>query len=191
MIIGASTGGPQALRHVFSMLPDDIGVPIAVVQHMPPGFTASLAERLDQLTPLRVREATAGARLERGTALVAPGGMHMTVDHDGLVALNEAAPECGVRPAVNITMESMVRAFGADVVGVVLTGMGNDGTRGAGLIDAAGGATIVEAEESCVVWGMPRSVEEAGYANRVVPLDGVAGALVRACAAQRAAPRRR
>ena len=191
VIIGASTGGPQALRQIFSMLPDDIQVPIMVVQHMPPGFTASLAERLDQLSPLHVREATAGAQMERGTALVAPGGMHMTVDHRGVVALNEAAPECGVRPAVNVTMQSMVEAFGDGVVGAVLTGMGNDGTRGAGLIHAAGGVTIVQVEESCVVWGMPRSIEEAGYADRVVPLDAVARALVRACAVPRATVRRR
>lgn len=190
VLIGSSTGGPQALRQVLTSLPADFGVPVVVVQHMPGGFTRSLARRLDELSPLSVQEATPGSRLEMGKVLIAPGGFHVTLDGHGVVALNEDEPECGVRPSVNVTAESLARAFGADVIAVVLTGMGSDGTRGAGLIKQAGGSVIVEAEESCVVYGMPRSVVEAGYADRVVSLEGIAGALMRACRATSAAQRR-
>jgi two-component system chemotaxis response regulator CheB len=190
VLIGSSTGGPQALQQVLASLPADLGVPVVVVQHMPGGFTRSLAQRLDELSPLSVQEAAPGSRMEVGKVLLAPGGFHLTLDGDGVVALNEDEPECGVRPSINITAESLVRAFGGDVVAVVLTGMGNDGTRGAALIKEAGGSVIAEAEESCVVYGMPRSVVEAGYADRVVSLEGIAGALARACRATSAAPPR-
>ena len=187
VLIGSSTGGPQALRQVLTSLPGDLGVPVVIVQHMPGGFTRSLAQRLDELSPLSVQEAAPGSRMEVGKALIAPGGFHLTLDGDGVVALNEDKPECGVRPSINVTAESLARAFGEDVVEVVLTGMGNDGTRGAALIKEAGGSVIAEAEESCVVYGMPRSVVEAGYADRVVSLQGIAGALVRVCRATGAA----
>ena len=109
----------------------------------------------------------------------------MTFDERGTVSLNEDELECGVRPAINVTMQSMVDSFGSDVLGVVLTGMGHDGTRGAELIKAAGGRILVESEETCVVWGMPRSVAEAGFADREVPLHHIASALVRECKARR------
>lgn len=185
VVIGASTGGPQALREVITALPGDLGVPVAVVQHMPAGFTRSLAERLNEQSALRVEEATRGARMEAGKVLIAPGGLHMTIDRRGVVDLNEDALECGVRPAVNVTLESAVQAFGSDTLAVVLTGMGTDGTRGAGLIHAAGGEVIAESKETAVIWGMPGSVVGAGFADHVVPLHRVAERLVRSSRARR------
>ena len=187
VLIGSSTGGPPALRRLLERLPADMDVPVLIVQHMPPGFTRSLADRLDSLCPLHVEEATDGARLEPGTALIAPGGRHMTLGRGGTVSLNDGPTECGVRPAVNVTMESLVAAAGAQVVAAVLTGMGNDGTRGAGLIKQAGGHVIAEAESSCVVYGMPRSVVEAGFADELLPLDEIADAIVRQCVVPRPA----
>ncbi len=181
VVFGSSTGGPQALRRIVTSLPGDLGVPVVAVQHMPAGFTRSLAERLDELSAVRVEEAGPGSRLEPGKVLLAPGGRHLTIDGDGVVSLNDDEPECGVRPAINVTVESMVDAYGGDVVAVVLTGMGTDGTRGSGLVKEAGGRVFVEAEESCVVWGMPRSVQEAGYADRVLAIDDVARAVVGEC----------
>ena len=190
VLIGSSTGGPQALRQVLTSLPADMGVPVVVVQHMPRGFTRSLAERLNEQAPLHIAEAERGSKLEVGTVLIAPGGFHLTVNAAGVVDLDEEPLECGVRPSVNVALESMVNAFGADMLGVVLTGMGSDGTRGAGLIKAAGGSVIAEAEESCVVYGMPRSVADAGYVDDVVPLDHIADMIVRRCLVQRPARQR-
>jgi two-component system chemotaxis response regulator CheB len=184
VVIGSSTGGPQALRVLLTSLPPDMAVPILVVQHMPAGFTRSLAERLNDLGPLPVKEARAGSRLQNGRVLIAPGGFHMVTNGDGEVQLTSGPPECGVRPSVNVTIESVVAAYAADTVGVVLTGMGSDGTRGAGLIKSAGGQVIVQDESTCVVYGMPKSAAEAGYADRIVPLPHIARELVRVCRAR-------
>ncbi len=184
VIIGSSTGGPQALRTVLTSFPADAAVPILVVQHMPAGFTRSLAERLNELGPLPVEEAQPGSKVQAGRVLIAPGGLHMTVTKSGQIRLNDGPPECGVRPSVNVTMASAVEAYGASTIGVVLTGMGSDGTRGAGLIKAAGGQVIVEDESTCVVYGMPKSVVDAGYADRVLPLPRIASEIVRLCRAQ-------
>lgn len=181
VVIAASTGGPPALHRVLGDLPADFGVPILVVQHMPPHFTRSLAERLDDHCEVRVQEARPGSRLEPGLALIAPGGFHMVVGADGTCSLNEEAPECGVRPAANVTIESVVQARGNRTVVAVLTGMGVDGTRGAQLVHDAGGHVVAEAEETCTVYGMPRSVAEAGLADAVVPIDHVAERLVAEC----------
>ena len=137
--VGTSTGGPQALRTLISQLPEDLGVPIVVVQHMPPQFTRTLADRLDQLSAVRVREARPGSKLERGTVLIAPGGFHLVFDERGVADLSEAPVEHGVRPSVNVTMESLTRLHRRRMLGVVLTGMGRDGQRGCELIKAAGG----------------------------------------------------
>ena len=187
VLIGSSTGGPPALRRLLERLPADIDVPVLIVQHMPPGFTKSLADRLDSHCPLHVEEATEGASLEPGTALLAPGGRHMTLRRNGTISLNDGPPELGVRPSVNVTMESLVAVAGDQVVAAVLTGMGNDGTRGAGLIKEAGGHVIAEAESSCVVYGMPRSVVNAGLADQLLPLDEIADAIVRQCVVPRSA----
>lgn len=189
VVIGSSTGGPQALREVVSGLPGDLKVPIIIVQHMPPGFTRTLAERLDTLTPLVVREATNGDALERGKILVAPGDYHLTLTFDGHVKLIQTPTECGVRPAINVTMESVVERRGGDVVTAILTGMGSDGTRGAGLVKQAGGYVITEDESTCTIYGMPRSIEKAGLSDEVVPLEGIATAIANQCrqAARRSA----
>jgi two-component system chemotaxis response regulator CheB len=144
---------------------------------MPVGFTRSLAERLNGASALNVQEATAGEPLQVGQALLAPGGFHMTIDDEGRIALNRNPTVHGVRPAVDVTMTSIAQRFGASAVGVVLTGMGHDGTNGATLIHSAGGKIIAEAESSCVVWGMPRSVAEAGVADSIVPLNEMGQAI--------------
>lgn len=177
VVIGASTGGPGALQTVIADLPADLPAAVLIVQHMPVGFTRSLAERLDSLSALAIKEAAPGDALEVGRGLLAPGGFHMTVDESGRIALNQTPAVHGVRPAVDVTMASVAQRYGAASIGVVLTGMGRDGTNGALLIRSAGGQVIAEDESTCVVWGMPRSVVEAGAADRVVPLPQIAAAI--------------
>jgi len=177
VVIGASTGGPQALSKVFSALPGDLGAALVVVQHMPVGFTRSLADRLNSLSPLAVKEAEPGDQIEIGRALVAPGGFHLTLDAQGAIGLNQGPTVHGVRPAIDVTMASVARHFGPVTLGVVLTGMGHDGTNGAALLRESGGRIVAEAASTCVVWGMPRSVTEAGLADQVIPLDEVAAAI--------------
>ena len=175
VVIGSSTGGPRALNTVIPALPGNLQAAVLVVQHMPAGFTRSLAERLDSLSTLVVKEAEHGDTVEVGRCLIAPGGFHMTLDNNGAIALNQNPPVHGVRPSADVTMSSVARLYGAEVIGVVLTGMGSDGTNGATLIHSSGGKVIAEAESTCVVWGMPRSVVEAGAADYIVPLGDVAG----------------
>lgn len=180
VVIGSSTGGPRALNAVIPLLSPDLPAAVLVVQHMPVGFTRSLAERLDSVSKISIKEAAVGDRLEAGRGLLAPGGYHMTVDGNGQIALNQNPTVHGVRPAVDVTMTSVVQRYGAATVGVVLTGMGSDGTNGATLIHRAGGKVIAEDESTCVVWGMPRSVVEHGAANIIVPLNEVAASIERA-----------
>lgn len=182
VVIGASTGGPGALRTVLGGLPADLAAPVIVVQHMPPHFTRSLAARLDELGPLPVREASDGDPLLPGKVLLAPGDRHLIIGANGAVRLSTDPPECGVRPSVNVTLASAARRWGSGTLAVVLTGMGSDGTRGAGEVKRAGGMVIAEAESTCVVYGMPRSVAEAGYADEVLPLPAIAPAIARLCA---------
>jgi two-component system chemotaxis response regulator CheB len=177
VVIGASTGGPRALSAVVPRLPQDLPAAFLIVQHMPAGFTRSLAERLDAESAIDVKEASPGDRLEVGRALLAPGGFHLVLDGSGEVVLNQKDPVHGVRPAIDVTMASIVQRYGRRTIGVILTGMGSDGSHGSVLIHAAGGRVIAEDESSCVVWGMPRSVSEAGAADVVVPLLEVPGAI--------------
>ena len=179
VVIGSSTGGPQAVRRVLTALPAGMHVPVVVVQHMPAGFTRSLADRLNDLGPLRVREAEAGMSLTPGEVLIAPGGYHLVFDRRGVASLNQEPAEMGVRPAVNVTMASIAQIPLGNPVAVILTGMGSDGARGAGLIRQAGGYVISEAESSCVVYGMPRAVFEAGHSDEVLPLDAIADGITR------------
>ena len=179
LVIGASTGGPQAVREVLTNLPPDFGLPVVVVQHMPPTFTRSLAERLNTLGPLRVMEAEAGMSMQAGTVLLAPGGSHMEFDAQRRVLLTQGPPEHGVRPAVNVTMASIAAIPDAQPIGVILTGMGRDGVRGCEALRRAGATIITEAQSSCVVYGMPRAVAEAGLSDEVHPLDEIAPAIVR------------
>lgn len=187
VVIGASTGGPQALRAVLTALPENLGVPVVVVQHMPAGFTGLLAERLNALGPLPVNEAHAGSMLQDGRVLLAPGGLHLVFDAQGVAHMDDGPTECGVRPSVNVTLESVAALRAWSPLAVVLTGMGVDGTRGAGLIRAAGGEVIAEAASTAIIYGMPRSVAEAGYADEVRPLHEIADAIVRRCRALAAA----
>jgi two-component system chemotaxis response regulator CheB len=180
VVIGASTGGPRALMQVIPNLPTDIEAAILVVQHMPPLFTKSLAERLDSLSKLDVREAREGDEIQQHQVLVAPGDYHMVIN-DGHINLYKGTPVLGVRPCADITMESVARAYGSRTLGVILTGMGTDGTRGASLIKAAGGRVLVEDESTCTVNGMPMSVIKAGYADDVVPIHQMAVRIASMC----------
>lgn len=178
--IGSSTGGPNALAEVLRNVPADIGVPIVIVQHMPPLFTRMLAERLTATTAIPVKEAEAGDELLGGHAYIAPGDFHLNVVRDRTavrIALDQEPPENSCRPAVDVTFRSLARVYGTGVLGVVLTGMGQDGTRGARAIVDAGGTMIVQNRESCVVASMPMSVAAAGLADGVFPLDEIGGEL--------------
>lgn len=179
VVIGASTGGPRALGSVVPALPRDGRTAYLIVQHMPAGFTRSLAERLDGSSELCVREAKAGDRLEADTALVAPGDWHLLVTANATVELNDGPRVHGVRPSVDVTLESLALHFGARTVVAILTGMGQDGAAGAASVRRGGGYVLTEDESTCVVWGMPRAVVERGAADRVVPLDAMAAAISR------------
>jgi two-component system, chemotaxis family, protein-glutamate methylesterase/glutaminase len=174
VIIGSSTGGPKALYQVIPKIPAEIPAAVLVVQHMPPGFTHSLAQRLDSLSNIMVKEVVEGDVLYNGVAYIAKGGYHMVVEKGGSVALTKDPPVCGVRPSVDVTMKSLVKVFGKSILGVVLTGMGSDGTNGSQAIKQCGGQIIAEDESTCIVWGMPKSVIEAGYADKVLPLPRIA-----------------
>lgn len=174
VIIGTSTGGPAALHEVLPQLPAGIRAGILVVQHMPAGFTRSLAQRLNDISSIEVKEGEPGDPILEGRALIAPGGHHMVVTGSRCIDLNQEPPRHGVRPAVDVTMESAVPVYGTALVGVVLTGMGYDGAKGMHLIKRAGGRTVAEDASTCVVYGMPRVVVEMGCADRVVPLPQVA-----------------
>ncbi len=177
VVIGASTGGPRALNTVIPTLPQNLPASVLVVQHMPVGFTRSLAERLDSQSHLEIREAVPGDRFEVGRGLVAPGGFHMTLDARGQIALNQKPVVHGVRPAIDVTMAAVAKRYGNSTVGVILTGMGSDGTNGSMLIHSAGGHVIAEDESTCVVWEMPRSVAETGVVDVIVPLQDVSDAI--------------
>ncbi len=140
-----------------------------------------MAERLDQMSDLSVKEASAKDRLEAGHAFVAPGDYHMTVTRDGVIELDQNPTVWGVRPSVDVTMESVVRSYGRATVGIVLTGMGSDGTAGTGLIKAAGGKVAVEDESTCAVYGMPKSVVSAGNADRTAPISSIAAEIIKMC----------
>lgn len=179
VVIGASTGGPSALMEVIPRLPEAFPAGILLVQHMPPGFTRSLAQHLDAAGPLPVREARDGEALCDGACLVAPGGRHATVDDQGRVVLMDTPPQHGVRPAVDVALEGIPERWARQAVVVILTGMGVDGARGARRIRDLGGRVIVQDEATSVVFGMPRAVVDAGAADMVLPLGEIAGALCR------------
>lgn len=178
--IGTSTGGPKALQEVIPRLPGNLPVGVLVVQHMPAGFTRTLAQRLDAASPLRVKEAEQGETIRPGTVYIAPGDYHLRVAGRGELQLGQDPPIASLRPSVDALFESVAEVYGPGVVAAVLTGMGSDGTRGAHRIKRAGGWVVAEDQSTCVVYGMPRSVIEEGYADRVVPLHEVADELARA-----------
>ncbi len=178
--IGTSTGGPRALHEVVSQLPADLPAGVLIVQHMPPGFTHSLAERLNLISALEVREAVSGDRIRPGKVFLAPGDFHMVVNGHGEIVLNQNPPVASLRPSVDVMFKSVAEVYGAGTLAVVLTGMGSDGAQGVAAIKAAGGRVIAEHQSTCVVYGMPRAVVDGGHADMVVPLPGVAEAIARA-----------
>lgn len=180
--LGTSTGGPNALAEVFANLPADFPVPIVLVQHMPPLFTAMLAERLTAHSSVPCHEGVNGQIVERGHAYIAPGGKHMELHRPGLrslLRLHDGSPENSCRPAVDVLFRSVAAAYGSAVLGVVMTGMGQDGLHGCEVIREKHGHIVVQDEATSVVWGMPGFVANAGYADRVVPLNQIAGEIVR------------
>jgi two-component system chemotaxis response regulator CheB len=180
--IGTSTGGPNALAEVLPAFHGDLPVPIVVVQHMPPLFTRLLAERLNKQSAIRIREGAPGSVLMPGEAWIAPGDYHMVVERQGTtmrLAMNQDPPENSCRPAVDVLFRSVARVYGAGTLGVVLTGMGSDGVRGAQDIRGRGGKVIVQDEASSVVWGMPGQVAESGSADAIYPLNSMAAEIER------------
>ncbi len=183
VVVASSTGGPQTLEAFLTQLPANIPAPILIVQHMPPIFTNSLAKRLDNLCEIEIREAKDGDEIKQGVALIAPGGYHMELKADlpgyeGAICLNEEPPELGVRPNANRLFKSVAPIFKENTIGIVLTGMGNDGTEGSRAIKSVGGTVIAEAEESCIIYGMPKSVVDNQLADMVVSLDKMGVALL-------------
>jgi two-component system chemotaxis response regulator CheB len=180
--IGTSTGGPNALAEVLPRLPKHFPVPVVVVQHMPAIFTRLLAERLATQSAIPVEEGRAGAKLVPGHAWIAPGNFHMKVLRAGAewhLSLNQSPPENFCRPAVDVMFRSVAQAFGPNVLGVVMTGMGSDGMLGARAIRDAGGSILVQDEASSVVWGMPGLIYASGLADAVYPLEQLAMEITR------------
>ena len=176
VLVGSSTGGPEALADFVRNLDPQVRTPVVVVQHMPAGFTRLLAERLDKLGHLDAREAVDGERVTPGTLLVCPGGVHLELHKAGaglVVRLTDAPPENFVRPAVDVLFRTAAAACGEGVLAVVLTGMGRDGERGAAAVQAAGGTVIAQDERTSVVWGMPGCVARADLADAVLPLPRI------------------
>jgi two-component system chemotaxis response regulator CheB len=182
VVIGASTGGPQALSRLVKALPANFPLPVAIVLHLPPGYTQSFAERLNGEAALEVVEASPGLEVQTGRVIVARAGLHLKFARNGAVVqcvLDPLPSDTPHRPAVDVLFESAAKVYGPRVLGVVLTGMGDDGTRGARAIHAAGGELLTESESSCVVYGMPRCVVEAGLSAASVRVDMMAAEIVR------------
>jgi two-component system chemotaxis response regulator CheB len=188
--IGVSTGGPNALQYLLAKLPGDFAGSIIIVQHMPEGFTQMFANRLNESCAIDVKEAQSGDLLIAGRALVCPGNRHIKVRRMPLgstVVLTDDQRVNGHRPSVDVLFRSLAQQVGSRAVGVLMTGMGEDGAAGLGLIKNAGGITIAQSEESCVVFGMPKAAIERGFAMRVVALDALASTLANQCNPERIA----
>jgi two-component system chemotaxis response regulator CheB len=187
--IGISTGGPNALQYLFSQLPEDFPGCLLVVQHMPEGFTDMFARRLHESSAIEVKEAQSGDLLLAGRALICPGNRHMKVrrmDHGNIVILADQPRVNGHRPSVDVLFQSVAQEFGNNAIAVLMTGMGDDGAAGMGAVRTAGGLTIVQSPDSCVVDSMPRSAIERGFASRIVSLSSLSGVLQSKCALERA-----
>lgn len=184
MILGISTGGPFALLNMIPQLPENFPLGIAVVQHMPPHFTHSLAERINSMSKLTVKEAEEGDLLEPGIILIAPGGKHMTFRRSGSqvsARISDLPSTTLYRPSADVMMTSAVETFNGPLLGVIMTGMGKDGLEGLRLLKKKGGYIVAQNEESCVVYGMPKAVVDDGIADAVVPLDEIAPVLFQTC----------
>jgi two-component system chemotaxis response regulator CheB len=176
--IGASTGGTRALAEILPRLPAALPAPVVVVQHMPAGFTTSLAERLNGSSRLRIDEAAQGDFLRPGEVKIAPGDRHLVVTPERRVRLTQDPPQWGVRPSVDRMMTSAAEVYGAGAVGILLTGMGHDGALGMKAIKERGGTTIVQNQETCTVFGMPQAAIKAQCVDAVLPLYEIPGAIV-------------
>ncbi len=182
--IGSSTGGPRALQSIISSLPENYPVPVLIAQHMPASFTGPFAERLNHLSAVSVKEAEDGEAISEGHVYIAPGGCHMGIAQDRLTKTTiKIVKDNGkyiYKPSVDFLMQSVVEFFSGHVLGVILTGLGNDGAKGMKEIKNKGGRTIAESEESCIVYGMPRAVINSGCADKIIPLTEIAGELINA-----------
>ncbi len=184
VVIGSSTGGPQALDAVIPALPADLGVPVLIVQHMPPMFTRTLAESLDRKSKLEVREARDGQQVVAGQVLIAPGGIQMGFRQGGRgweIVLADDPPERSCKPSVDYLFRSASQVVGARTLAVIMTGMGDDGTASLRLLKEQGAQVVAQDEKSCVVFGMPKIPVEEGLADAVLPLSDIAGFVVSAC----------
>ncbi len=179
VVIGTSTGGPQALQNVVTRLPGNLPCGVVIVQHMPAGFTKALAERLDSISAISVKEAEDGDKIEAGKVYIAPGNYHLRIKNGTHIVLGQDPPVGNHRPAVNV-MFSSVAQLGRKLVAVIMTGMGCDGCEGMKEIKAAGGYSIAQDEPTCVVYGMPKAVVDAGLADEVRPVQNIAQAIVEA-----------
>ena len=191
VVIAASTGGPDALSVVLSALPIDFNIPILIVQHMPSDFTASLADRLSSQCGRKVSEGRDAAGLNESAVWIAPGGLHLQLGRHGAelrLELSDAPPQNSCRPSADVLFRSVAAIYGAHTLGVVLTGLGRDGTSGSQSIRDRNGQVIVQDQASCVAWAMPRSVAEAGIADAVVPLAHIGAEITRRCRQQRSSP---
>jgi two-component system, chemotaxis family, protein-glutamate methylesterase/glutaminase len=177
VVIACSTGGPRALADLVPKLPAPLGRGALIVQHMPAGFTGSLAQRLNGLSELQVREAADGERVDASTAFLAPGGSHLRIADGGTVRISAEAPVGGLRPRADLTIDDAARVYGDRLLLVVLTGMGKDGLAGAQEVKRRGGRILAEAESSCTVYGMPRAIVEAKLADDVLDLSELAEAI--------------
>jgi len=177
VVIGISTGGPNALREVFAKISPNLGRPVVVVQHMPAGFTEEFAASLDRICPLEVKEAADGDILKPGRVLIAPGDWHIVVEKRslaGVVRVNQDATENGHRPSADVLFRSVAREYGNKALAVIMTGMGKDGAKELGSIYREGGLTLGQDEASSVVYGMPKVAYEMGHVMEQVPLDRMA-----------------
>lgn len=173
VVIGASTGGPKALYTVITALPANIGVPIFIVQHMPAGFTKAFADRLNNNSDIKVVEAKEGDIIQNDVVYIAPGGYHMEIGMDKKIHLNTEPTLWGVRPAVDRLFSSAVKVYGANLMSIVLTGMGRDGANGTVEVKKAGGYTLSEDQSTCTIYGMPKATFETGMVDTVLPIDQI------------------
>jgi two-component system, chemotaxis family, protein-glutamate methylesterase/glutaminase len=188
--IGISTGGPQALQYLLPQLPKTFPGSIVIVQHMPEGFTEMFSRRLEEICAITVKEAQSGDLLLAGRALICPGNRHIKVKRlpmGDVAVLNDEPRVNGHRPSVDVLFKSVAEEFGEKSIAALMTGMGEDGAQGLGMVKAAGGMTIAQSEESCVVFGMPKAAIERGYAVRVIALDSLSNTLQAQCMQDRKA----
>jgi len=179
VVIGASTGGPKALYTVITSLPETIGVPVFVVQHMPVGFTKAFADRLNSNSKIKVKEASDGDIIEKNTVYIAPGGYHMEVSNEKKIRLTTEPAIWGVRPAVDKLFFSATKVYGGKLVSAILTGMGRDGADGTVDVKKCGGFTISEDKTTCTIYGMPKAAFETGKVDLVLPIDTITSEIVK------------